>query len=42
MNSLTLDLAQMQATKPVLPAATERKMDEAAREFESVFLSQMF
>ena len=42
MSSLTLDVAQMQATRPVLPAATERKMDEAAREFESVFLSQMF
>jgi|JI10StandDraft_1071094.scaffolds.fasta_scaffold147360_3 flagellar protein FlgJ len=42
MSSLTLDLAQMQATKPVLPAATERKIEEAAREFESVFLSQMF
>jgi Rod binding domain-containing protein len=42
MNSLTLDLAQMQATRPVLPAATERKIDDAAREFESVFLSQMF
>jgi len=42
MKSLTLDLAQMQATRPVLPAATDRKMDEAAREFESVFLSQMF
>jgi Rod binding domain-containing protein len=42
MTSLTLDIARMQATRPVLPAATERKMDEAAREFESVFLSQMF
>jgi Rod binding domain-containing protein len=42
MTSLTLDVARMQATRPVLPAATERKMDEAAREFESVFLSQMF
>lgn len=42
MSSLTLDVAQMQATRPVLPAATERKIDEAAREFESVFLSQMF
>lgn len=42
MSSLTLDVARMQAARPVLPAATERKMDEAAREFESVFLSQMF
>lgn len=42
MNSLTLDVARMQATRPVLPAATQRKMDEAAREFESVFLTQMF
>lgn len=42
MSSLTFDVARMQATRPVLPAATERKMDEAAREFESVFLSQMF
>lgn len=42
MNSLTLDVSRMQATRPVLPAATQRKMDEAAREFESVFLTQMF
>ena len=42
MSSLTLDVAQMQATRPVLPAATDRKIEEAAREFESVFLSQMF
>ena len=42
MSSLTLDLAEMQATRPTLPAANDRKIDEAAREFESVFLSQMF
>ena len=42
MSTIALDIAGFQATKPNLPSALNRKLEDAAREFESVFLSQMF
>jgi flagellar protein FlgJ len=41
MQTLTLDLAKFQTAQPARPTALERKLDEAAKDFESVFLSQM-
>ena len=41
MNNLTFDLAKLQTTQAKLPSAVDRKLDEAAKDFESVFLTQM-
>ena len=42
MNDLTLDLANLQRTTPTSHGAPARgKIDSAAKDFESVFLSQM-
>lgn len=41
MSNLTLDVAGLQQSAPVLPQAGTKKIDGASRDFESVFLSQM-
>jgi len=44
MDALSLDIAstQLSASAPKLPAANARDIDAAARDFEAVFISQMF